>query len=172
MLKYFNVSPNVSYNEVYYGKTLDYFLDTTTIETAEALDEDGNPFIDTTSFATITDLLNPGVASFRNFNAGVSVSTQLFGKVEFGRGVFGLKGVRHVLKPTASLSYQPDNRDAVDFISGLPYFVAQSAVDPRTGRSHKICQSVCRPAVWSAYSYGGQPGYQLQPKQSLRGQGL
>ena len=134
VLKYFNVSPNVSYNEVYYGKTLDYFLDTTTIETGEALDEDGNPFIDTTSFATISELLNPGVASFRNFNASVSVSTQLFGKVLFGRrGVFGLKGIRHVLKPTASLSYQPDNRDAVDFISGLPYFIAQSAVDPVRG---------------------------------------
>ena len=139
VLKYFNVSPNMSYNEVYYGKTLDYYLDTSTIKTRTVIDDNGDEVFDTTSFAAIAELLNPGIASFRNFNAGVSVSTQLFGKVLFGRrGVFGLKGLRHVLKPTASLSYQPDNRDAVDFISGTPYFISQAVVDPRRGDPTKF----------------------------------
>ncbi|WP_238750134.1 putative LPS assembly protein LptD [Neolewinella maritima] len=140
VLKYFNVSPSMNYSEVYYGKTLDYFLDTTTIRTTEALDEDGNPFLDTTDFATIEELLNPGLASFRNFSAAVSVSTQLFGKILFGRrrGIFGLKGLRHVLKPSASLSYQPDNRDATDFISGLPYFISQAQIDPERGDAERF----------------------------------
>ena len=134
VLKYFNVSPSANYAETYYGKTLDYFLDPSTIRTEQGIDEEGLPFVDTLAFASIAEQLNPGLASFREFSAGVSVSTQLFGKVLLGRrGIFGLKGLRHVLKPSVSLSYQPDNRDAVDFISGRPYFIGQDIIDPQRG---------------------------------------
>ena len=139
VLRYFNVSPNASYSEVYYGKSRSFFLDPSTIRTEAGIDENGLPVTDTTSFATIADELNPGIASFRDFNAGVSVSTQLFGKVLLGpRGVFGLKGLRHVLKPSVSLSYRPDNRNAVDFISGQPYFVSQAAIDPQRGNPERF----------------------------------
>ena len=135
VLKYFNVSPNASYSETYYGKTLEYFLDPSTIKTENSIDENGNPVIDTTSFASIDSRLNPGLASFRTFSAGVSVSTQLFGKLQFGEGsgLFGLKGLRHVMKPSASLSYSPDYRNASDFISGTPYYIRESLIDPERG---------------------------------------
>ena len=133
-LRYFNISPNVSYEETYYGKTLEYFLDPSTVRTEEGVDEEGNPTVDTTSFATISSQLNPGLAAFRSFNAGVSVSTQLFGTLRFGRrGIFGLKGLRHVMKPSVTVGYSPSYRDARDFISGLPYFIPESQIDPRRG---------------------------------------
>lgn len=134
-LKYFNVSPNASYSEVYYGKTLEYFLDESTIETEPGIDENGNAITDTTSFASINSQLNPGFASFRTFSAGVSVSTQLFGKVLFGRGggVLGLKGLRHVMKPSVNVGYSPDYRNASDFISGTPYFLRETDIDPVRG---------------------------------------
>ena len=134
VLKYFNVSPNASYSEVYYGKTREYFLDRSTIKTDEVIDEEGNVVVDTVSFATIDSRLVPGLASFRSFNAGVSVSTQLFGTVRLrGRGLLGLKGLRHVAKPSVSIGYTPNNQNARDYISGLPYFVQQSLIDPDRG---------------------------------------
>ncbi|THH41673.1 putative LPS assembly protein LptD [Neolewinella litorea] len=139
VLKYFNVSPNASYAEVYYGKTLEYFLDPSTIETEEVIDEEGNVRIDTTSFATIASRLNPGLASYRTFNTGVSVSTQLFGTVQLrGRGLFGLKGLRHVMKPTVSISYSPDYSNARDYISGLPYFIQENIIDPARGNPNRF----------------------------------
>ena len=133
-LRYFNLSPNISYEETYYGKTLEYFLDSSTIRTEEGVDENGNPVTDTLSYATINSRLNPGVASFRSFNAGVSVSTQLFGTLRFGnRGLFGLKGLRHVMKPSVTVGYSPSYRNGRDFISGLPYFIRETEIDPVRG---------------------------------------
>ena len=134
-LKYFNVSPNFRYEEVYYGKTLDYFLDPSTIRTVQTIDDEGNAITDTTAFATRASLLNPGFASYRTYSAGVSVSTQLFGKVVFGqkRGLFGLKGIRHVMKPSVTVGYSPDYQNASDFLTGTPYNIRQSLIDPERG---------------------------------------
>lgn len=133
-LRYFNVSPNARYEEVYYGKTLDYFLDPSTIRTEEIVDENGNTVLDTVSFAQIDSRLNPGIASFRTISAGVSVSTQLFGTLRFRkRGILGLQGVRHVLKPSINVGYSPDYRNATDFISGLPYYIRESVLNPERG---------------------------------------
>ncbi|PPK86266.1 lipopolysaccharide assembly outer membrane protein LptD (OstA) [Neolewinella xylanilytica] len=139
VLRYFNVSPNASYSETYYGKTLEYFLDESTLETEDIIDENGNPAVDTTSFATIDSRLNPGLAGFRSFNAGVSVSTQLFGTVRLGgRGLFGLKGLRHVMKPSVSIGYVPSYLDARDFISGQPYFIRDNRIDPDRGNPNNF----------------------------------
>ncbi|MCP9237580.1 putative LPS assembly protein LptD [Lewinella sp. JB7] len=139
VLKYFNVSPNASYAEVYYGKTLEYFLDPSTIDTEPGIDEDGNVTVDTISFASINSRLNPGLASYRTYSAGVSVSTQLFGTVRLGeRGLFGLKGLRHVMKPTVTVGYSPDYRNATDFISGTPYFIRETDIDPVRGNANRF----------------------------------
>ncbi len=134
VLKYFNVRPNATYAEVYYGRTLDYFLDESTIETELTTDPEGNTVIDTVSFATIDSRIKPGIAAYRTLSAGVSVSTQLFGTVRFGqRGVLGLKGLRHVLKPSVSIGYSPDYLDANDFISGAPFFLRETDIDSLRG---------------------------------------
>jgi lipopolysaccharide assembly outer membrane protein LptD (OstA) len=139
VLKYFNVSPNATYAEVYYGRTLDYFLDPSTIETEPGFDAEGNATIDTISFASINSRIEPGLAAFRTLSAGVSVSTQLFGTLRFGqRGIFGLKGLRHVLKPSVSIGYSPDYQNANDFISGVPYFIRENMLDPERGDPNRF----------------------------------
>lgn len=139
VLKYFNVSPNITYEEVYYGKTRDYALDGS-LQIDTIIDPlTGQLLIDTTSLGTITDALRPGLASFREFSAGVSLSTQLFGKVRFKRkGLFGLMGLRHVMKPSVSFGYSPDYTTARDFISDTPYFVPQNEIDPLNGDPNRL----------------------------------
>ena len=90
LLKYFNLSPSINYEEIYYGKTTQYAVDPTTILTDTIVDDQGNVSVVTTDFGDIIDELNPGLASYREFNAGVALSTQIFGKVKFkGRGILG-----------------------------------------------------------------------------------
>jgi len=138
VLKYFNVSPNVSYGEVYYGKTRAYGLDGQV--TAEEIVDPvtGETSVDTTSLGSITNSLNPGLAGFRTFSAGVNVSTQVFGKVKFkGKGLLGLKGLRHVIKPRVGFGYAPDYLNATDYISDEPYFIPTDEIDPLNGRSDR-----------------------------------
>ena len=137
VLKYFNVSPNINFSETYYGKSFDFELEGDVV-TQEIVDPTtGLIIIDTTSVGEIVERLNPGLASFREFSAGVSVSTQLFGTVKFNRfgqkGLLGLKGLRHVMKPSLSFGYTPNYRDGRDYISGTEYFIATSEKDPING---------------------------------------
>ncbi|OAV45408.1 putative LPS assembly protein LptD [Lewinella sp. 4G2] len=139
VLKYFNLSPNASYTETYYGKTRNYRLDGD-VRQQEIVDpETGLVTIDTTSLGSIINDLNPGLASYRTFSAGVSLSTQLFGKVKFGeKGLFGLKGLRHVMKPSLTLGYNPNYWEARDFISGLDYYIPTSEIDRLNGNDDRF----------------------------------
>ncbi|MFT5999820.1 MAG: hypothetical protein ACI81P_002278 [Neolewinella sp.] len=139
VLKYFNLSPNISYGEVYYGKTRAYRLNNE-IETRTIVDPvTGVESLDTTSLGDIINDLNPGLASYRTFTAGVSMSTQIFGKVKFRRkGILGLQGLRHVIKPSVSIGYSPDYANAVDFISDERYFIPEDEIDPRFGDSTRL----------------------------------
>ena len=131
VLKYFNLSPNVRFEEVYYGKSRVYSL-TDDVEAEEIVDPvTGEVRIDTTSLGDITSELRPGLASYRTFSAGVSLGTQLFGKVKFGgRGLFGLQGLRHVMKPSITLGYAPDYTTGSDYLSGTDYFITEGEIDP------------------------------------------
>lgn len=140
VLKYFNLSPNASFGEVYYGKSRSFSLNGE-IDTMTVIDPlTGIARIDTTSLGDIVSELDPGLASFRTYRAGVSLSTQVFGKVKFRRkGILGLQGLRHVLKPSLTLGYSPDYRNATDYLSGTPYFISDEEIvtaegfDPRFG---------------------------------------
>ncbi|MEM9929745.1 MAG: putative LPS assembly protein LptD, partial [Bacteroidota bacterium] len=139
VLKYFNLSPNINYAEVYYGKSRSYMLDGQ-VQTQSIVDPvTGVERLDTTSLGDIISELNPGLASYRTFSAGVSLSTQIFGKVKFKRkGLLGLQGVRHVVKPTITLGYQPDYANARDYISDTPYFIPEDSIDPRFGDPDRL----------------------------------
>ncbi|MBC6995178.1 putative LPS assembly protein LptD [Neolewinella lacunae] len=134
VLKYFNVSPSINYGEVYYGKTRAYNLDGN-VQRDTLIDPiTGEEVITITSLGEIISSLNPGVASFRTFSAAVNVSTQLFGKVRFRKkGLLGLQGLRHVMKPNVSIGYNPNYIDAEDYISGEPYFLREDEIDPLNG---------------------------------------
>ncbi len=100
-LKYINVSPNVSYNEVWYLKTLDrrFVKDTIIDETT----------LDTLSLGSIEDFQNNGFRRYRQLNAGISLNTQIFGQWTSKKG--WLRGVRHIMKPTVSMNYSPSNQN-------------------------------------------------------------
>lgn len=139
VLKYFNVSPNVNYEEVYYGKSRAFFLDGN-VRTQDIVDPlTGEVFIDTTSLGSIINDLNPGLARYRTFSAGVSVGTQLFGKVKFRRkGIVGLQGLRHVIKPSISFGYAPNYRNQRDRLTDTRYFIAEDELDPLNGDSTRF----------------------------------
>ncbi|MEM9259442.1 MAG: putative LPS assembly protein LptD, partial [Bacteroidota bacterium] len=83
--------------------------------------------------------LNPGLASYRTLSAGISVSTQLFGKVRFRKkGLLGLKGLRHVMKPSVTIGYAPDYANARDYISDTPYFIPEDEIDPLNGNPDRL----------------------------------
>ena len=138
-LKYFNVSPSIRYEEVYYGKTRAYGLDGNVVRDTFIDPFTGVEMDSISSLGDIINELNPGVASYRTFSAGVTVSTQLFGKVKFKRkGIFGLKGLRHVMKPSVTFGYAPDYLNGRDYISGTRYYIPEDEIDPLNGRSDRF----------------------------------
>ena len=85
-LKYFTVSPSVSYEETW---QFDYI----------------QKKYDVNENVIVTDTLR-GFKSFREYNAGVSLSTNVYGTFNFKKG--RLKAIRHTFRPSVSYSYRPD----------------------------------------------------------------
>jgi hypothetical protein len=111
ILKYFNISPSVNYKEVWYFKTQDKRFDPTIIYTPTDTifsEEDSTIYqvlYDTTYGRIITDEMW-SFKPLRQFNAGASMSTKLFGTLLFKRG--RVRGLRHVITPTVGFNYSPD----------------------------------------------------------------
>lgn len=114
LFKFFNVTPGVNYKEVWYfdhvEKELDpaLVLDTTWVF-LNPDDVDSVAIIDTVRYGTIEEMKIRGFTPLRLFNANISVSTQIFGVRRFSKGK--IRGIRHVIKPSASLGYTPDYTD-------------------------------------------------------------
>jgi hypothetical protein len=87
--KYFTLSPSANYEEVW---QFDY------------IEKEYDP----TNNVVVTDTLR-GFKSFREYNLGVSLSTNIYGTFNFKKG--RLKAIRHTIRPTISYSYRPDFRD-------------------------------------------------------------
>ncbi|MBI5914368.1 MAG: LPS-assembly protein LptD, partial [Bacteroidetes bacterium] len=111
LLKYFTVSPSANYKEVWYFKTVNKNFDPMpTIE----LDTIYNPedsseievLMDTTEFGNIIDDENFDFKPLRQYNAGASMSTKLFGTLLFKKGK--VRGLRHVMTPNFGFNYTPD----------------------------------------------------------------
>ena len=84
--KYFTLSPSANYEEVW---QFDY------------IEKEYDP----TNNVVVTDTLR-GFKSFREYNLGVSLSTNIYGTFNFKKG--RLKAIRHTIRPTISYSYRPD----------------------------------------------------------------
>ncbi|QNM86868.1 LPS-assembly protein LptD [Polaribacter pectinis] len=87
--KYFTLSPSVSYEETW---QFDYI----------------QKEYDITDNVVVTDTLR-GFKSYREYNAGLSLSTTLYGEFAFKKG--RLKKIRHTFRPSISYSYRPDFKD-------------------------------------------------------------
>ncbi|MEM6877856.1 MAG: putative LPS assembly protein LptD [Bacteroidota bacterium] len=115
--QFFTVTPNISYTEVSYGRRLLREFDGSdpnSIDIDSLINEDGELEFDTTDFGTIIDNIDPGLFGFRTFSASVRLETQAFGTIRFG-DKFPIRGIRHVIKPSISLAYQPGYRDNDDY---------------------------------------------------------
>jgi len=86
-LKYISLAPTVVYRDVWYFKTIDKYWDDTINE-------------------VVTDTID-GFDSFREYSAGISASTTVYGAVEFKEGS-KIQALRHVMRPSVSYSYRPD----------------------------------------------------------------
>ncbi len=104
VFKYFNVTPNANYEEIWAFKTQErtFIPDFDTTMTVV----NGIAKIDTTDLGMTQDTLVRGFEAFRKFNASVSMNTKLFGTMQFKKGK--LRGIRHTLTPTIGFTYSPD----------------------------------------------------------------
>jgi hypothetical protein len=89
VLKHFTLSPNVNYKEVW---NFDYVKKS----------------YDLTENIVVTDTLR-GFKTFREYNTGVGLSTNIYGTFKFKKG--RLKAIRHTFRPSISYSYRPDFAD-------------------------------------------------------------
>ncbi|WP_334057577.1 putative LPS assembly protein LptD [Polaribacter sp. P097] len=87
--RYFTLSPSANYEETWH---FDYVQKT----------------YDQTNNEVVTDTLR-GFKSYREYNLGVSLSTNIYGDFSFSKG--RLKAIRHTFRPTISYTYRPDFQD-------------------------------------------------------------
>lgn len=87
--KYFTLSPSANYEETW---QFDYI----------------NKEYDANNDAVVTDTLS-GFKTYREYNMGVSLSTNIYGTFNFKKG--RLKAIRHTFRPSISYNYRPDFKD-------------------------------------------------------------
>lgn len=111
LLKYITLTPSVNYNEYWYLKTVKKVWQPASvkpkvnIDNEAVLNENGDPIFDTIP-ASVVEQEHWGFKSARDFNAGISATTKLFGTFLFKRGK--LRGIRHELTPSVGFNYRPD----------------------------------------------------------------
>ncbi|WP_243739322.1 putative LPS assembly protein LptD [Flavicella sediminum] len=125
VMKYFTLSPSVNYNETWYFKSLEKTYDSEQRE-------------------VVTDTIK-GFNAFREYSVSAALSTNIYGLYQINGKK--LKAIRHVLRPSVSLSYKPDfsfyyedvqqSEDPEDLLNYSPY---QGGIygTPSTGLSNSI----------------------------------
>lgn len=111
ILKYLNISPGIRYQEDWLFRTTRRSLNpepvVTNIDTIfNPLDKEDFILEGDTSYSKINTDLVDEFRALRTFNASVNMNTQIFGTLRFQKG--WLRGVRHIIKPNVSLTYNPD----------------------------------------------------------------
>ncbi len=169
LLRYFNLNPGFNYEEVWYTKTTDINFQEDPIYQVDTLYN-----ADSTAFTLDSVLLSAGfldtslvrgIQTYRTYNFGVSLNTQIFGTVRFRKGP--IRGLRHVIKPSFSFSFSPDYLSPelgyYDYIPRNPALANDSTLfskfdntifgpPPRSGRSMALSYSfnnIFEAKVWS-----------------------
>lgn len=93
LFKYFTLSPNISYNEVWYLEKLNY---------TDWTENDG----------VVVDTIQ-GFNRANWYSLSASLNSRLYGTFNFSRG--NIKAIRHVLTTNLSFSYNPDFSDPEKF---------------------------------------------------------
>ena len=103
LFKYINISPSVSYGQNWFFKQTTYEYDA---QQDRVVKVEGNQF----STLGIT----------HNYAGSVSMSTRLYGMFNFGTH-HKIQAIRHVISPSASISYTPDRETAFNGYRTLEY---------------------------------------------------
>ena len=129
-LKYFTLSPSANFKEVW---NWDYT----------------NRLYDPTTGTAIKDTIR-GFKSFREYSAGLSLSTSIYGNFPINKG--RLKAIRHTIRPSITYGYRPDFADkynqqvqqSIDPTDILTYSPFENGIygQPGNGLSNSIGISV------------------------------
>lgn len=103
LLKYFNFQPNINYSESWTWKTIE--KEWIPNETYNDTIINGELTIDTIAPHLESKTIN-GFKRAMQFNTGITMTTKLYGLLQFKRGK--LKAIRHELTPSIGFSYRPD----------------------------------------------------------------
>lgn len=99
LLRYFTLSQNIGYEEIWQDQTKAYSLDSTTNE--------------------ITSKVDKGFAVRRTFDVRLGINTKIYGIFDINR--WGITGLRHVVSPSVSIQVRPDFSDeAFGYYVSLP----------------------------------------------------
>ncbi len=137
-LKYFNITTNADFEQFVYTRTQRRELDPTllydTIDYKIDQDGDSTAVLDTT-YGTINEFYENGLASLEKFGMSVNVATQLFATKKFSKG--WLRGLRHTMKPSIGFTYRPDTKNKYEeevMISSDPNDIGEVQLyNPYTG---------------------------------------
>ncbi len=119
ILKYFNLVPSATYQEVWMLNTIENSIIPSTpfADIGPTLQDTLDWQVDSL-FQTVdslqTEILSSGGA-YRKYGAGVTLSTQIFGTKTFSRGP--LRGIRHLVKPSITYGFAPDQTDQIDTLT-------------------------------------------------------
>ncbi|MEL7020041.1 MAG: putative LPS assembly protein LptD, partial [Bacteroidota bacterium] len=122
LLKFFNLTPSVNYQETWHFKSQERTFDPTPV-VLESIEQDASGeqiIVRDTTFGTLDTLSLWGFKPVRAFTTSLTLGTQLFGTLLF-KGERGLKGLRHVLKPSFSFNYTPN------YVNPTPEFAGYAA---------------------------------------------
>jgi len=103
LLKYFTLSPNLTYSDTWYFEKIKRKYDPSS-ETA------------------ITDTIS-GFTRFNQYNVGLSLGTSIYGNFNFKKG--RIRAIRHTIRPSISWNYRPD------FAKPFRQFVRESETSVR-----------------------------------------
>lgn len=130
VLKYFNLTNSVAYNERWHWTTI-----------RKSIDEEGSLVVDTVR----------GFRSNRDFALSSSLTTRIYGMFQFKHGP--LRALRHVINPSISFSYNPDfgseklgywqqYTDTTGYVHRYSIFEQSLYGGPSDGRSGRLQASI------------------------------
>jgi LptD protein len=114
LFKYFNLSPSINYREDWYTQEVqkkfnkDYL--TFKIDTLRNPKDSNDITIrrDTLQYGKVDTTYLGGFKRVNQFSIGASLSTRVFGTMQFKKGV--LRGIRHTMTPSIGFNYSPNYR--------------------------------------------------------------
>lgn len=148
ILKYFNASFNLNYDEKHYFKTISKHLDPETRYDSIGLDADSTIVYDTIYGTIIKDTISQWKV-YRHISPSINISTNRYGKILFKDG--WLRGIKHKISYSVSISGNPIDETKL----------YNRYVDSDTREEYN------KPEEYSIFEYSGPFGASIAQKNNL-----